>query len=86
MGSAREVGLLLASGLTTGQIRKLLVTEGALVAAVGCLIGLPLAVAYWRADGLRLAHLVERGGGWFVSGVGGDPAEPRHRRPERIAP
>ncbi|MCB1021788.1 MAG: ABC transporter permease, partial [Acidobacteria bacterium] len=61
---AREVGLLLASGLTTGQIRKLLVAEGALVAAVGCLIGLPLAAAYGAlmVYGLRT---------WWSAAVGG---------------
>lgn len=43
---AKEIGLLLATGVGVKFVRKLLLKEGAIVAAVGCLIGLPAAVAY----------------------------------------
>ena len=61
---AREVGLLMATGETTKQVRKLLLAEGALVATLGCLIGLPGAVAYGAlmVYGLRT---------WWSAAVGG---------------
>ena len=38
---AKEVGLLLAAGQKPGRIQRLLLAEGALIAAAGCLIGIP---------------------------------------------
>ncbi len=43
---AKEVGLLLAAGYSPGRVRRLLLFEGAAVAAVGALLGLALAVGY----------------------------------------
>ncbi len=61
---AKEVGLLLAAGERVKAVRRLLVAEGAIVAAVGCLIGLPLAVGYaaLMIYGLRT---------WWSAAVGG---------------
>lgn len=61
---AREVGLLLATGETTRQVRKLLLAEGALVATLGCLIGLPGAVAY----GALMVYGLKT---WWSAAVGG---------------
>lgn len=55
---SRETGLLLAVGLSPGRARRLLLAEGALVAAAGSLAGLPLGAAFTR---LLLAGLA---GGW----------------------
>jgi len=61
---AREAGLLLANGFTTGQLRRLLLQEGALVALAGCLLGIPGAVAYaW----LMVYGLTT----WWSAAVGG---------------
>lgn len=46
---SREVGTRLAAGHPAGHIRRTLFGEGALVAACGCLIGLPGAVGYAAA-------------------------------------
>ena len=43
---AREIGTLLAIGLSPGFVRRALFAEGAVLAACGCLIGIPGAVAY----------------------------------------
>jgi ABC-type antimicrobial peptide transport system permease subunit len=43
---AKEVGLLLAAGYSPGRVRRLLLSEGVAVAAVGALVGLALAVGY----------------------------------------
>jgi putative ABC transport system permease protein len=45
---AKEVGLLLATGYSTGQVRRLLLGEGLALAVAGALIGLALGVAYNR--------------------------------------
>jgi putative ABC transport system permease protein len=45
---AKEVGLLLATGYSPGQVRRLLLVEGALIAVVGSAGGLVLAVGYSR--------------------------------------
>jgi ABC-type antimicrobial peptide transport system permease subunit len=44
-----ELGLLLAVGLGRGQVRRLLLAQGAVLAAVGCAIGVAGGVAYGRA-------------------------------------
>lgn len=59
----REVGLLRATGLSPGAIRRLFVTEGVLLAAVGSALGLGGAVAY--AAGLIKALTT-----WWVDAVG----------------
>ncbi len=43
---AREVGVLLASGYSPGQVLRILLAEGLAVAAAGALAGLVLAVGY----------------------------------------
>lgn len=43
---ASEVGLLLATGWSSGKVRRLLLFEGLVAAALGALIGLIAAVAY----------------------------------------
>jgi ABC-type antimicrobial peptide transport system permease subunit len=53
---AKEVGLLLATGYSVRQVRRLLLFEGMVLALVGALIGLALGVAYNR---LLLAVLLE---------------------------
>ena len=45
---AKEVGLLLATGFAVKQVRRLLLAEGLIVAAVGAAIGLAMGVAYNR--------------------------------------
>jgi ABC-type lipoprotein release transport system permease subunit len=61
---AKEVGLLLATGQPAGLVRRLLLEEGAIIAALGCLAGLPGAVAYaaLMVYGLRT---------WWSAAVGG---------------
>src|SRR5262249_53194887 len=45
---AKEVGLLLAAGFDVKHVRRLLLTEGLIVAVVGAAIGLAAGVAYNR--------------------------------------
>jgi ABC-type antimicrobial peptide transport system permease subunit len=61
---AREIGLLLATGQPVGLVRRLLLQEGAIIAALGCLAGLPGAIAYaaLMVHGLRT---------WWSAAVGG---------------
>ncbi len=61
---AKEIGLLLATGEPPKLVRRLLLTEGAVVAGAGCLLGLPGAVAYGAlmVYGLRT---------WWSAAVGG---------------
>jgi len=40
----REIGILKAMGATPGQIQKIFVLEGLLLAIVGCMVGVPLGV------------------------------------------
>jgi ABC-type antimicrobial peptide transport system permease subunit len=54
---AKEVGLLLASGYSFGQVRRLLLAEGALVAVFGSLVGLAAAVWYSRLLLVMLTRL-----------------------------
>lgn len=60
----REIGTLLATGHTLGFVRVLLLCEGAALAAAGCLIGIPGAVAY---ASLMLYGLST----WWSGAVGG---------------
>lgn len=61
---AREVGLLLAAGQPPALVRSLLLREGLIIAAAGCLVGLPAAVGYGAlmVYGLRT---------WWSAAVGG---------------
>lgn len=61
---AKEVGLLLATGQPVRFVRNLLLSEGAVVTAAGCLIGLPAAVAYGWLMVYGLNH-------WWSAAVGG---------------
>ncbi len=61
---AKEIGLLLATGEPVKFVRKLLMTEGAVVTAVGCVIGLPAAVAY----GWLMVYGLNN---WWSAAVGG---------------
>ncbi len=45
---AKEIGLLLATGFSVQQVRRLLLREGVLVAAIGAAIGLAAGIAYNR--------------------------------------
>lgn len=45
-GRAREIGLLLASGMTVGEVRRLLLGEAAIVAALGAVVGVAAGVGY----------------------------------------
>ncbi|MBM3981083.1 MAG: FtsX-like permease family protein [Planctomycetes bacterium] len=45
---AKEIGLLLAAGFSVKRVRRLLLAEGLIVAAVGALLGLAVGVAYNR--------------------------------------
>jgi ABC-type lipoprotein release transport system permease subunit len=61
---SQEIGLLLATGRTIKQVRRLLLAEGAAVSLAGILIGLPGAIAYGAlmVYGLRT---------WWSAAVGG---------------
>ncbi len=61
---SREIGVLLATGHTPGFVRKLLLSEGAIVAMAGCLIGVPGALAYAK---LMLYGLST----WWSGAIGG---------------
>ncbi len=43
---AREIGLLSAVGFATARIRRILLSEGAAIASVGSVLGLPVACGY----------------------------------------
>lgn len=53
-GRAAETGTLLALGFTVARVRRLLLAEGALLAAIGALAGIPLGWGFARllTDGL----------------------------------
>lgn len=61
---AKEIGLLLATGESVKFVRNLLLKEGAIVAAIGCLIGLPAAVGY----GWLMVYGLST---WWSAAVGG---------------
>lgn len=70
---AREIGALLATGHAPRFVRRMLLAEGAVLAAAGCLLGLPGAVAY---AALMLHGLST----WWSGAVGGSFLE-LHWRP-----
>ncbi|HEY4760116.1 MAG TPA: FtsX-like permease family protein, partial [Thermoguttaceae bacterium] len=43
---AGQIGILLAVGLTHPQVRRIMLTEGILIAATGSLLGVPLGIGY----------------------------------------
>ena len=53
----REVGLLLALGWTPGQVNRLLLAEGAVLAAVGCVVGSMGGIGYTRIVLIGLATI-----------------------------
>jgi len=53
---AKGIGLLLATGYSTRQVRRMLLSEGLAMAAIGAILGLALGVAFNR---LLLAVLLE---------------------------
>ena len=61
---AKEIGTLLATGHTLGFARKLLLYEGAALAAAGCLIGIPGAIAY-------ASMMIHGLNTWWSGAVGG---------------
>ena len=61
---AHEIGALLATGHTPSFVRRMLFAEGAVVAAAGCLVGIPGAIAYAQ---LMLYGLST----WWSGAVGG---------------
>ena len=52
-----ELGLLRAVGLGRGQVRRMLLLEGAAIAAVGCVVGVAAGVGYGRAMVWALATI-----------------------------
>jgi ABC-type lipoprotein release transport system permease subunit len=56
---ANELGILLATGWSIKQTRRLLIIEGLCLAFVGALVGVPLAIAYTEA----MIHLLRTGWG-----------------------
>ncbi len=53
---AAETGLLLASGLSEQQVRRVALGEGAILTGVGALLGVPLGVLYAAAVLVALGH------------------------------
>jgi ABC-type lipoprotein release transport system permease subunit len=60
---SRQLGLLGALGFTPGRVGRIILAEGALVAVLGAIVGLPAAVLYtrWLVDGL---------GTWWIGATG----------------
>src|SRR5207249_3240950 len=75
---AGEVGLLLATGYRTRTVRRLLLTEGLILAVIGGLLGLAGAVGY-AALMLRLLAALRPGPG--RSSAAGRCCWPRRWRP-----
>ena len=61
---AKEIGTLLAAGHTVGSVRRLLLCEGTALASIGCLLGIPGAVAY-------ASVMVYGLGTWWSGAIGG---------------
>lgn len=61
---AKEIGLLLSTGQPVALVRRLLLEEGAIIAAAGCVAGLPFAAGY---AGLMVYGLRT----WWSAAVGG---------------
>lgn len=74
---SREVGLLLAAGHPVARVRKLLLQEGGLLALVGCVVGIPGAVAY----GWLMVYGLST---WWSAAVGGSFLE-LHVTPASLA-
>lgn len=74
---AREMGVLAASGFTPGQVRRLFLAEGAILAGIGSLAGIPLGWGFARALVWGL------GSAW--SGVVADTSIEFHARPATAA-
>lgn len=75
---AREIGALLATGHTQRFVRRMLLAEGGVLAAIGCLLGIPGGVAYaW----LMLYGLTT----WWSGAVGGSFLELHVRWQDPIA-
>ncbi len=74
---SKEIGLLLSTGRTIRQVRRLLLAEGAAVSLVGILIGLPGAIAY----GALMVHGLRT---WWSAAVGGSFLE-LHVTPTSLA-
>jgi ABC-type lipoprotein release transport system permease subunit len=70
---AREMGVLFAVGYTSAQVRRLFLGEGAVLAVVGSLIGIPLGRAF--------AQFLVWGLGTAWSGAVADAAIEFHARP-----
>jgi len=75
---SEEVGTLLALGFPPRRVRRLLLAEGAVLAAVGALVGLGLGVWYTRAVLVALSTV-------WSGAVGGTPALTYHAEPRTLA-
>jgi len=75
---SEEVGTLLALGFPPPRVRRLLLAEGAALAAVGALVGLGLGVWYTRAVLVALSTV-------WSGAVGGTPALTYHAEPKTLA-
>ena len=61
---SKEIGVLLAGGQPVPMVRRLLLKEAAIVASIGCLLGLPGAIGY-------AALMVHGLSTWWSDAVGG---------------
>jgi len=75
---SEEVGTLLALGFPPRRVRRLLLAEGAVLAAVGALVGLGLGVWYTRAVLVALSTV-------WSGAVGGTPSLTYHAEPRTLA-
>ncbi|MGB2829322.1 MAG: ABC transporter permease, partial [Phycisphaerae bacterium] len=75
---SEEVGTLLALGFPPRRVRRLLLAEGAVLAAVGALVGLGLGVWYTRAVLVALSTV-------WSGAVGGTPSLTYHAEPLTLA-
>ena len=75
---SEEVGTLLALGFPPRRVRRLLLAEGAVLAAVGALVGLGLGVWYTRAVLVALSTV-------WRGAVGGTPSLTYHAEPLTLA-
>jgi ABC-type lipoprotein release transport system permease subunit len=75
---SEEVGTLLALGFPPRRVRRLLLAEGAVLAAVGAVVGLGLGVWYTRAVLVALSTV-------WSGAVGGTPSLTYHAEPKTLA-
>ena len=75
---SEEVGTLLALGFPPRRVRRLLLAEGAVLAAVGAVVGLGLGVWYTRAVLVALSTV-------WSGAVGGTPSLTYHAEPRTLA-